>query len=643
MKNILIFAGGTGSIALQTGLHNIYGNSVNVDIVISAYDNGKSTGECRKVFNGNILGPSDLRKNQLTQFKLINNLDIETDDNKDKIILYNLFNERYSRVKWQDSYDYAVAQTKIAFAQIKTCGKGSELYDKKEKLLLKLIDHFFFDEYLSLTRRVRKSILTADLADFSISNIYYASAAALNGNSLSQAGTLMAEVLGIPDNVHLVSDINLYLHAETRSGCIISDEGVIVSYDNPNDPISNVLLLDEKGNSYLPLIDENILCEKTTSHLIEEADIIIFSSGTQWSSLIPTYMHKGFYDKVAKSKAAKYLVMNNKEDKDMTGLGAVNLLEIVNKYIPLDNVKIIMNSNADVNMSTLDEKWNSQALYSDLSIEGSKTHDPFKLVSFIMNDYYRPYTNKSFYFFDFDDTIWSSSKDPFMRKISKDNLKLLYQAFQEKSLIISGNSINHFLSLQEKFKEAFDRSGQNTDRGIMIYCNGGNCEYQMINGSLNYKSNILDDYNLNEDYFKLTKVLMAELKSNGWDLNMSNFENRGNCILSIKPLSNRIKAKAIIDQVIINNFPSQNGEAKYIGYINGNTTIDIMNSRYNKSIYTKYLSSKLNIPPKNIVYVGDKTESGNDVCVTSLGYTVLTVNDVVDFNVFARTILNYKK
>ena len=96
MKNILIFAGGTGSIALQTGLHNIYGNSVNVDIVISAYDNGKSTGECRKVFNGNILGPSDLRKNQLTQFKLINNLDIETDDNKDKIILYNLFNERYS-------------------------------------------------------------------------------------------------------------------------------------------------------------------------------------------------------------------------------------------------------------------------------------------------------------------------------------------------------------------------------------------------------------------------------------------------------------------------------------------------------------------------------------------------------------------
>ena len=28
MKKVLIFAGGTGSIALQTGLHQLYGNSL---------------------------------------------------------------------------------------------------------------------------------------------------------------------------------------------------------------------------------------------------------------------------------------------------------------------------------------------------------------------------------------------------------------------------------------------------------------------------------------------------------------------------------------------------------------------------------------------------------------------------------------
>ena len=92
MKKVLIFAGGTGSIALQTGLHQLYGNSLKVDVVISAYDNGKSTGECRKIFGGKILGPSDLRKNQLTQFKLYNGLSNHQDTTtNDKKLLLDLF------------------------------------------------------------------------------------------------------------------------------------------------------------------------------------------------------------------------------------------------------------------------------------------------------------------------------------------------------------------------------------------------------------------------------------------------------------------------------------------------------------------------------------------------------------------------
>ena len=69
MYNIVIFSGGTGSIAIQEGLSLIYGNNnYNLDIIINAYDNGKSTGVCRKIFDNQILGPSDLRKNQMTQY-----------------------------------------------------------------------------------------------------------------------------------------------------------------------------------------------------------------------------------------------------------------------------------------------------------------------------------------------------------------------------------------------------------------------------------------------------------------------------------------------------------------------------------------------------------------------------------------------
>jgi len=637
MKKIVIFAGGTGSIALQTGFKHLYDKSVKVDVIISAYDNGKSTGECRKVFGGKILGPSDLRKNQMTQFALINDVYNETPQNADKVILYKLFSERFTRVKWQDSYQYAVDQTRKAFSSIRELGLGSEYYDIRETFLLDLIEYFFFDEYASLSKTVRKSILTADLSDFSLSNIFYASAAALNGNSLSVAGTVMAEVLDIPNNVHLISDVNLYLHAETQGGFVISDEGVIVSYDNSKDPISKVLLLDEKGQAYVPAVDEDNY-DDTASKIIREADIIIFSTGTQWSSLIPTYMHEGFYNLIRESKAQKYLLMNNIEDRDMKGLGASDVLEVVSNYLPLDDVNVVINSHALPSMSQVNEKWATSTLYGTFSEKGEKTHNPEKIVSFLMEDYYKEFINFKYFYFDFDDTIWSSSKDLLMREISKENLVMLYKAFPKCRLIISGNSINHFVALESKFAEA-SKQCDNKYEDLLVYCNGGNCVYKMTASGMEHVKNISDRFNLNEDYYKLTTLLLCELNKNGYDLNMSNFENRGNCILSIKPLVNRERAKRIIERTILENIPLQNGGPKYTPYINGNTTIDIMNSDYNKSLCTTYITEILGISKEDVVYVGDKTESGNDNCIVGQGYRILTVDDVVDFNSFARTYL----
>lgn len=642
MKKVLIFAGGTGSIALQTGLHQLYGNSLQVDVVISAYDNGKSTGECRKIFGGKILGPSDLRKNQLTQFKLYNGLDCQNEDitKTDKKLLLDLFEERFSKPKWQESYDYAVARTKSTFAEIRKLVDDKQLCDKKEQILLSLIENFFFEEYVGLSKKVRTSVLTADLNDFSISNMFYASAAAINGNSLSKAGLLMADILGIDNHVHLISDINLYLYAEAKSGRIISDEGVIVTYDNASDPISKVVLLNEKGQKYVPSLDEDICVDVKTSKLIEQADIIIFSSGTQWSSLIPTYMHQGFYKQIKSAKAAKYLVMNNKEDRDMKGISASGMLNILQDYLPLDDVKIIINSKADEPMAKVEEQWEGQTLVNELSEAGSKTHNPELLAKCIMKDYYKPYLNKKYYYFDFDDTIWSSSKDSFMRSISVENIGLLYQAFSGKMMIISGNSAKHFLDLETFFKEALGKNASCAPESFSIFCNGGNCEYDVTKGEISYKRNILNQFDLNGDYYEMTNLMLEALNKKGWNLNVSNFENRGNCILSIKPLQNRTEAKQIIDNLVWENIPLQDGKAKYTAYINGNTTIDVMNSSYNKGVITKIITKQLALAPEDIVYVGDKTDMGNDQCITSLGYVVLAVNDVVDFNVFVKTCLN---
>ena len=103
----------------------------------------------------------------------------------------------------------------------------------------------------------------------------------------------MARILGIKDTVHLISDKSLLLKAETQSGHIIEDEGDIVTWDNPDDKIIRAILMDGESE-YIPVVGEDSAhTDRTILQIVDEADIIIFSSGTQWSSLIPTYMHKG--------------------------------------------------------------------------------------------------------------------------------------------------------------------------------------------------------------------------------------------------------------------------------------------------------------------------------------------------------------
>ena len=71
--NIVIFSGGTGSIALQTGLKNLIPDCI-ITNIINAFDDGKSTGICRQIMD--VPGPSDIRKNHETQYKNAHNNNI---------------------------------------------------------------------------------------------------------------------------------------------------------------------------------------------------------------------------------------------------------------------------------------------------------------------------------------------------------------------------------------------------------------------------------------------------------------------------------------------------------------------------------------------------------------------------------------
>ena len=577
--NIVIFSGGTGSVALQTGFYQRYGDSLNVKIIVNAQDNGKSTGTVRKVLDGKINGPSDLRKNQVLRYKLFGG-------NEDLITLLDL---RFTcESELAESFCLAEVEKcpldKLASETIKSAIKKYFSYPKS-----KLVDYI----------------------DFSLANIIYAGLASDNF-SLVEAGKIMARnVLNIPEDSVIVSDDNsLYLQAQTESGYIISDEGDIVDWDNAEDKIKYTFFTDRFGNRELGKLSNE------SRSVMLSADIIIFSSGTQWSSLIPTYQHIGFLDTLLESKAQKLLVVNNSQDKDMTGVSASDMLFVLSGYLQLKDITCIFNDNASTDMRIIDNPhfinfmnvngWNF--LSSDLSDPLIKKHDPLKLVDLMMNKYYEPQFNSSHFVFDYDDTL--VGRNSTYKKESTDNLRILKILSCSEDLrfsICTGNSIKAI------------NLGYIGDSKIDIYAEGGVNKYAVNKFGKIEEHTIAPEYKFGQEY--VNKIINT-IEQIG--INISKIQNRNNTIISIKPID--LEYRKPIAMFLQSLFPGLTVA------ITGRTTIDISLGA-TKDVILKDFGNK-------ITAIGDEP-NGND-CALRINEQVefLSVNNPKDTNVFLTTLLN---
>lgn len=185
MLKIAVFCGGTGSIALQKGFSALYGiDNIHMDIVVNAYDNGKSTGVCRRVFGNRFLGPSDVRKNQLLQYAIRYVEEMQNETGR-RARLYQLFNVRFSASD-------PMAYYKIAQEELCLC---KDIFDQDTwKYLNELLDFFFFECDSNRKKVIRRATLGESFQDFALSNIFYAACAAKCRNSLEAAMDHMAKV-----------------------------------------------------------------------------------------------------------------------------------------------------------------------------------------------------------------------------------------------------------------------------------------------------------------------------------------------------------------------------------------------------------------------------------------------------------------
>ncbi|GFI42703.1 gluconeogenesis factor [Lachnospiraceae bacterium] len=593
MYNIVVFSGGTGSIAIQEGFSAIYGNdNYNLDIIINAYDNGKSTGFCRKVFDSKILGPSDLRKNHMTQFKIQHSAELKDFSSRESVI-YRMFNLRMDAASKENYYN-----------------KGCELLEKsrdavgdKDTYYLKsLLDFFFFE---NIRNNVwRKTVGNVRFDDFSIANVFYSSAAAMNGNSLRLAGKDMAAVLGIKDNVHLISDVNLYLEAKTESGHIIADEGEIVEWDNPDDKIESVMLLKD-GKEYVPTVDEETDLTKVRSikDIVEKADIMIFSSGTQWSSLIPSYMHSGLRRLLAASRAKKYVVINNVEDRDMKGISADGIIEILGRYIPVEDITAVVNEDA---MPGINQVSGIRCISGHIGGEKAK-HNPVRLISLIMKDYFDVKDTRATFVYDLDGTLWDERVNNIGKAVGAENMNLF------SGMIHSGNDYEH---VRDVFKYLYHR-----DELVQIYSDFGNVHFT----SEDDKTDLLL-----ETYIVDSEVVRELEKINEFKHKIK-IRGQG-CVVTMKPLVNR---EALLRKAAecLEKF-----DGVYVARISGYTSIDVMHKDYGKKTMLKEIMEKNGLDINHVIFVGNETIVGAEADIAELGVRTIQVDDVYECNILLKTL-----
>ena len=570
--NITILSGGSGNDSLVTGLKQYY-PAANIKVIVNAYDNGKSTGVCRAVTN--TLGVSDIRKNHIRMYKACNS-------NPDARLV-EFYDNRYN------------LKARYEYEDIATYLDNWGLSD------LKVYARHFFDNPLAKNYTYK---------NFSIANIIYSQMYQELG--YEQTNSFFCKLLGLDDFVILNSFDNVFISARTKSGHIIADEGEIVDYNNPDDIIMDIIYTTNNTcqDSSVPSLYG--LNPKAIDAVLN-ADLIIISTGTFWSSIYPTLDYMDFYKYINASNAKKIWAINNEEDGDSYGVTSNQFIEFLNNLrIDLSQFSILENFDANPGLVQQNDNYNI-VVYPMGNVKGK--HIGERYVKAILKIFYdlKPMTDYDKIIFDFDDTLWSRNED--LIDISIDNIKRL-NALNDKALIVSGNS---YKSIRTKLSRVYG-SGLDTFN-IDIWADANSTLFKN-NNPINYAKDLLID----KKYISNIIEFLHSLGLPDFEINDSDHP----AYIKIKPLSEieRTLLVALIDA----KFSDYAVKAMKTGY----TTVDIISQCNTKG----KLFSDIVDPDNELhtLYLGDEIDSGNDKDISKLCSQCIRVASVKDTNIILKLL-----
>ena len=315
---VTMFCGGRGAASITRGM--LVTPGVGLSLVVNGYDNGLSTGALRRYLPG-MLGPSDFRKNLL--------LHLDPADPA-QAALAGLIEHRLPGGTTPAGLTAVIEEIALRrgpFAALPEAAREAVTADLRV-----------------FARRLADHPHGLDLADCALGNLVFAGAYLRLGRDFNAAVDACVRTFGSPVRLlNVTNGENAFLAALRGDGRLLADEADIVA---PQDPgvITDLFLLREplgarrraELESLPPGWTRRILgserAEVTPNpralRAIRDGDLVVYGPGTPHSSLLPSYLTPGVADAVAGSRAAaKVFVVNTREDHDIRGLSAPELVD----------------------------------------------------------------------------------------------------------------------------------------------------------------------------------------------------------------------------------------------------------------------------------------------------------------------------
>lgn len=331
MLNVVILNGGRGAAAVIPAL--LARQGLHVTSVVNAYDDGKSTGEIRRFFG--MLGPSDIRK--------VQELMLPVDDPDHEASLH-LFRYRFP-LNCERAEVLAHLHRFVDGTQADLVG-ATVVSAKSRSALQSFVREFL----LSLNAIEQVSDDRFSFADCSIMNCIYAGAFLVFNRNIEQATRFIDRLFKLRGTVLPTSIEDKKLVALRENGQMLYSEAEIVELRS-NVRVERIYLLDkllDKSRfASLSTADKRYYLERHHCYVgvspgvklaLQQADIIIYSAGTQHSSLYPTYMSAGLAQAIADNKSAyKVFVTNIGADYETPSYLASDYIRGAHRYLNLSD------------------------------------------------------------------------------------------------------------------------------------------------------------------------------------------------------------------------------------------------------------------------------------------------------------------